>query len=110
MKERPIILIPVMPAIVLERLEPMMQLISEREKIWEEKLSEYDGLPVSPFYSQMHMFCERIRRLHALASIACGPFNILEDEANFLGSQPDLSKGAFFDRMVSLAEMRKESK
>ncbi|WP_257834550.1 hypothetical protein [Burkholderia glumae] len=116
MKERPIILIPVMPATVLERLEPLLKVIEEREMAWAEGLAEFDAQEferhgLMPAYtSQMADFCSRARKLKAVAEIACGPYHIEENDALWMETGLALSKAKWFDTLIRMAEERGTAK
>lgn len=113
MKDCPIILIPVMPAAVIEKLAPLMTVIQEREKDWDEGMRALDQrdsdagkLVVMGYLHQVHSFCDRVRRLHAIASIAAGPFNVVDDDANFIAQADRNSQPLWFDGLVNLARKK----
>ncbi|MDN7481911.1 hypothetical protein QZM38_13860 [Burkholderia orbicola] len=113
MKDRPIILIPVIPSAVIEKLEPLLKIVEEREKEWSAGMLELDRredeagkLVISGYLYRMQSFCDRVRRLHALATIAAGPFNVIDEDAEFIAQAERNAQPLWFDGLVNLARKK----
>ena len=115
MKDRPVILIPVMPSAVIEKLAPLLKIVDEREKAWNEGMLELDRredragkLVISGYLHRMQSFCDRVRRLHALATIAAGPFNVIDEDADFIAQADRCPQPMWFDGLVNLAREKRD--